>query len=138
MNNLRIQRIPQHPSLREYIKDIWIFESDGRLSEDEMRIVAPNGSLKMILHYQEGVVGQIGNHTFPVRENQLSIVGICDSPTIADFDRTRPFGCISIEFHPRTAYHLLPVPQHELKNAIFPLWEVYGKNFTSPMSVLQK
>lgn len=127
MNNLSIQRVQQQPALREYLKDIWIFESNGRLAEDEMRIVAPNGSVKMILHYQEGVVGRVGERNFSVQEHQLSIIGVSDSPTIADFDRTKPFGCISIEFHPHAAYRFLSIPQYELKNAILPLSELGDK-----------
>ncbi|WP_027085782.1 helix-turn-helix domain-containing protein [Cohnella panacarvi] len=126
MNNLAIQRITPHPVLSECIRDLWVFESDGRLSQEEIQIIAPNGSVKLTLHYRGKLVGRIGDHAFVIPEHRLSIVGISDRPLIAAFDRSKPFGCISIELHPASAYRLFAYPQYELRNAIVPFGEIFG------------
>ena len=126
MNNLAIKRVSPHPLLSECIKDIWVFESDGRLSNEEIQVIAPNGSIKMTLHYMGQLVGRICEQAFVIPEHRLSIIGISDRPIIAAFDRSKPFGCISIELHPAAAYRFLANPQHELRNAIVPFGEVFG------------
>ncbi len=126
MNTLALQRVPPHPALSELIRDIWVLESDGGLSQEEIQVIAPDGSVKITLHYKGQLVGRVGDQAFVIPEHRLSIVGISDRPTIAAFDRSKPFGCISIDLNPASAYRLLAVPQHELRNTIVPLEEAFG------------
>ncbi|TVX99055.1 AraC family transcriptional regulator [Cohnella terricola] len=104
-----------------------MFESEGGLTEDEMQIVAPNGSVKLLLYYKgQLATARIGEHAFWMPKHRLFVEGVSDCPMIAGFDRDKPFGCISIELHPAAAYRLLSVPQHELRNAIVPIGELIG------------
>ncbi|MBB6673653.1 helix-turn-helix domain-containing protein [Cohnella nanjingensis] len=126
MSNLAIRRLSPSPVLKEYIKDIWVFESSGRLGKAEMQTIAPNGAVKLLLHYEGHLVGRIGEHASLMAKHQLFVAGVSDCPTIADFDRGKPFGCISIELNPAAAYRLLAVPQHELRNTIVTFGELIG------------
>jgi AraC-like DNA-binding protein len=126
MKTLAIRRLPPSPVLNECIKDIWVFESREKLGEEELRIIAPNGSVKLLLYYEGHLKGQVGGRVFRVPEHRLYVAGVTDCPAIADFHRDEPFGCISIELNPVAAYRLLPVPQHELRNAIVPFVELFG------------
>ncbi|MFD0716377.1 helix-turn-helix domain-containing protein [Paenibacillus sp. GCM10027626] len=127
MNKLAIGRLSPRLALKECIKDIWVFESNGGLAEDEMQIIAPNGSVKLILYYEGHVAAvRTGGHSFLMPRHRLFVAGVSDCPTIADFNRGKPFGCISIELNPAAAYRLLAVPQHELRNVIVPFGELIG------------
>jgi AraC-like DNA-binding protein len=126
VNNVVVRRISPYPILQEYIRDIWVLESDGGITEDEMRIIAPDGAVKLVLRYRGHLVGRIGEQVYVVPEHRLFAVGVSDCPTIADFDRGKPFGLISIDLNPATTYRLLAIPQHELRNAIVPFGELIG------------
>lgn len=135
MSNLTISRLSPRLDLKPFIKDIWIFESNGMLSEDEMRTIAPNGSLKLMMHYEGHLAGRIDGHSFPVPEHRLIVAGVSDCPVIADFDRGKPFGCICFELNPAAAYRLLTVPQHELRNVILPFGDIID---TSAIRILEE
>lgn len=117
---LSLRRLPPRLELKKYIKSIWLFESDGGLSEDEMQIIAPNGSAKLLLYYKGHFAGRVGDHAYLIPEHRLFVLGVSERPMIAEFDRDQAFGCICIEFHPAFAYRFLAIPQHELRNALVP------------------
>lgn len=131
--NLTIRRLQPCIELKECIKDIWVFESNGGLSEEEMQIIVPNGSAKLMLYYKGHLRGQIGNHDFLIPEHRLFVLGVSDCPTTAGFDRDRAFGCICIELHPAFAYRVLVVPQHELRNTLMPFGELVGTSANNIM-----
>jgi len=136
LSNLAIGRILPRIDLKKYIRDIWVFESDGGLTDDESQIIAPNGSMKLLLYYEGHVPAtRIGEQAFWMPKHRLFVAGVSDCPTIAGFDRDRPFGCISIELNPAAAYRLLAIPQHELRNIIVPFGELIG---SSAASVLEE
>lgn len=126
MNNLAIKRLSPPLALKECIKDIWVFESSGGLAEEERQIIAPNGSVKLMLYYEGHLAGRVGEHACLVPQHRIIVVGISDCPIIAEFERGKPFGCISIELNPAATYRLLAIPQHELRNVIVPLGEIIG------------
>ncbi|TJY44505.1 hypothetical protein E5161_03760 [Cohnella pontilimi] len=101
-----------------------------------MQIIAPNGSVKLILYYKGYFADcQIGGHSFQLPEHRLFVTGVSDCPSFAEFERDEPFGCISIELNPAAAYRLLAVPQHELRNTVVPIGEIIG---TSAARILEE
>ena len=135
MSNLAIRRLSPRIELKEYIKDIWVFESNGGLSEEEMQIIIPNGSAKLMLYYKGHLTGRVGNHAFLIPEHKLFALGVTDCPTIAEFDRDKAFGCICIELNPAFAYRLLAVPQHELRNTLVPFGDLVDTSVNRNMEV---
>ncbi|TJY40642.1 helix-turn-helix domain-containing protein [Cohnella pontilimi] len=136
MNNLAIRRLSPRVILKDFIKDIWVFESNGGLSEEEMQIIAPNGSVKLFYYYEGHVSAiRVGENAFLMPKHRLFVAGVSDCRIIADFDQGKPFGCISMELNPAAAYRLLAVPQHELRNIIVPFGELTG---TSAAGILEE
>lgn len=121
MGSLAVRRLAPRKELQACIKDIWLFESAGGLSGDDLRMVVPNGSAKLMLYYRGHFAGRVCGRTFALPEHRLFVIGASDRPASTDFDRNRPFGCICIELHPAFAYRVLAVPQHELMDNIVPL-----------------
>ena len=68
-----------------------------------MQIIAPNGSVSVMLYYKGKLVGRISKQVTVLPEHQVYIVGITDSPLLTCFGRSNPFGCISIELNPAAA-----------------------------------
>ncbi len=124
MSSLAIRRLSPRIELKEYIKDIWLFESNGRLPEKETPIFIPNGSAKLMLYYEGQFTGRIGNRMFMSPEHKIFVLGVSDCPIMVEFDRGKTFGCICIEFKPAFAYRLLAVPQHKLRNMLVPFEEL--------------
>lgn len=48
MGSLAVKRLPPRMELNHCIQDIWMFESSGGLSEEEMQLIVPNGSAKLM------------------------------------------------------------------------------------------
>ena len=133
MGKLALRRVSPRWELRECIKDIWVFESGGGLSEEEMQTIIPNGSAKLMLYYEGQFTGRVGDRAFLIPEHKLFVLGVADRPTIAEFDRNRAFGCICAELHPAFAYRLLTVPQHELRNMLVPFGELDNRTISRTM-----
>ena len=133
MGKLAVRRVSPRWELRECIKDIWVFESGGGLSEEEMQTIIPNGSAKLMLYYEGQFTGRVGDRAFLIPEHKLFVLGVADRPTIAEFDRNRAFGCICAELHPAFAYRLLTVPQHELRNMLVPFGELDNRTISRTM-----
>jgi len=133
VNSLFVRRLAPRMELKDCIKDIWVFESSGSLSEEELQIIAPNGSAKLMLYYEGHFTGRVGDQAFWIPENRLSVLGVSDCPTIAEFDRDKAFGCICFELHPAFAHRLLTVPQHELRNSLVLFGELINPSVSGIM-----
>ena len=44
---MRLQHIVPHPSLKAYIEKMWLFESSGKMPADDLKLVVPNGNIKL-------------------------------------------------------------------------------------------
>lgn len=126
--NMRLQHIEPTPEIAPYIWKMWIFESSGPLPSDDMKLIVPNGRVKLVVPYKNGLNGTIiGQYNHISTEHQVTLIGICDSPSIVDTVHNAPSGTIGIEFSPVGAYRFFRLRQSELKNKILPLEDVLGK-----------
>jgi hypothetical protein len=114
VSRLTVRRLMPRMELWNYVKAIWVFESAGGLSEEELRIVVPNGSAKLMLYYKGDYEGRVCHLVVRIPEHKLFVAGISDSVAITSFDRNKAFSCICVEFYPAHAHRLLAIPQHEL------------------------
>ncbi|CAG5080000.1 Transcriptional regulator, AraC family [Thermobacillus xylanilyticus] len=126
MSRLTVRRLTPRMELRKCVKDIWVFESAGGLSEEELQVVVPNGSAKLMLYYKGDFTGLVCQRAYKLPEHKLFILGVSDCAAVAEFDRDKPFGCICFELHPAGAYRLLAVSHHELRNNLVPFEEIDG------------
>jgi AraC-like DNA-binding protein len=122
-----LQHFQPHPQLKGYISKLWAFESRGRAPSEDMKLIVPNGMVKMTIPYRNGVSGMNKDGFRLVKEASVIIIGIGDTPTIVDLEYDAPHGNIGIEFSPLGAYRLFQVRQAELKNRIFLVDEILGK-----------
>jgi len=51
---MRFQHIDPHPLLRGYIEKMWVFESSGRMPVDDLKLVVPNGNIKLTVAFRNG------------------------------------------------------------------------------------
>jgi len=123
-----LRHIQPHPQLRQYIDKMWVFESDGRVPQEDMKLVVPNGRPKLTIPYKNGVSGSNKDGFRLVKESSIILIGICDVPTVVDLESDAPHGNIGIEFSPLGAYRLFQLRHSELKNKIFLIEEVLGRS----------
>jgi AraC-like DNA-binding protein len=125
---ISIRHIAIHPHLRGLIEKIWILESAGRVPDRDLRLVVPNGMVKLIIPVKNEFIAQRNNFYKYSKSNQLTIVGINDIPFVVDTVEDLPFSTIGIEFSPHAAYRFFNFNLRELKNSIFHSGEVFGNN----------
>jgi len=125
---MRLQHIEPHPQLRGYVKKLWVFESSGRAPSEDMKLIVPNGMVKLTIPFRNGIFGKNKDWSLLSKESCLTLIGISDLPAIVDVEHEAPSGNIGIEFSPVGAYRIFRLPQAELKNKILLLEDVMGKS----------
>lgn len=129
--------MPIHPLLRNHIEKIWVLESSGKIPVDDMKIIVPNGRIKLIIPFRNGFFRIIENNQASSNEQQINFVGISDVSFLIDFEQDEPSGTIGIEFSLSSAYRFFCFPQSEVKNKMYSLEEIMGglgKNFQSKLT----
>jgi AraC-like DNA-binding protein len=124
---LKFQHIEPHPMLRPYIEKMWLFESSGRMPVDDLKLVVPNGSIKLAIAFRNGIVAAINGQLFSSKEQSISLTGLVDVPVTLDVEEDVATGTICVEFSPRGAYRFFHFSLDEIKNKIYPLNDVLGK-----------
>ena len=93
---------------------------------DDMKLVVPNGNLKLTLSYQNGVVAAVDGKTFASKEHDISLTGLVDVPVILDVDEDAATETIGIEFNPHGAYRFFHFTLNEIQNKICSLSDLLG------------
>ena len=124
---MKLQHIEPHPRLLGYISKIWIFESNGRVPSEDMKMIVPNGMVKLTIPFRNGVSGKNTEMFHLSKQSALTLIGIGDIPAIIDIENDAPAGNIGIEFSALGAYRIFQLRHCELKNKIFLLEDVLGK-----------
>jgi len=133
---MHLQSVQPCPQLRGYISKMWVFESNGRMPGEDMKLIVPNGMVKMTIPYRNGVSGRNKDGFRLVKESSIIIIGICDTPAVIDLEHDAPHGNIGIEFSPLGAYRFFNARQAELKNKIFLIEEILGKSAKAIQEVI--
>ncbi len=93
-----------------------------------MKLVVPNGNVKLTLSYRNGIVADVGEKRFCSKEHDITLTGVIDRPVILDTEKDTPTETIGIEFNPIGAYRLLGGVLSETQNRIESLEDVLGKS----------
>src|SRR6187397_649929 len=101
---MQFRHIEPHFLLKNYIEKIWFFESSGKMPVADMKLVVPNGNIKLTVSYQNGIVASINGKTFSSKEHDITLTGLVDVPVILDVDEDTLTETIGIEFNPQGAY----------------------------------
>lgn len=124
---MHLQHIAPLPALRAYIDKMWVFESSGRVPNEDMKLVVPNGQIKLVIPFRNGLFGKMEGFQHLSRESKMTLIGICDLPSVVDLPEDKPSGTIGVEFSPLGAYRFFQLPQSSIKNQIYDLEDVLGR-----------
>lgn len=124
---ISLKHIPIHPMLQGQIEKIWVLEASGGIPDKDMRLVVPNGMMKLIIPFKNEFVARHGSYSKHSKLNQLTVVGVNDIPFFVDTKENAATGTIGIEFSPHAAYRFFPVNKIQLKNQMYDSTEIMGK-----------
>lgn len=124
---MQLDIIPPHPRLAGIIQKMWVFRSQGRAPVEDMKLIVPNGMVKLVIPFANGIIGTNNGVATHSRESCITLIGMADTPAIVDLQEDAPHGNIGIEFSPSGAYRLFAVRQAELLNRIIHLEDLLGK-----------
>ncbi|MCX8131671.1 MAG: AraC family transcriptional regulator [Clostridia bacterium] len=114
-----------HKLLKPYIHRIWIFESKYGIPNDDMKMITPNGEVKLIIMYRSNVNCRIENYSWDFSEHSFAIIGQTTKPAIIDPQGC--FGTIGVEFRPFGAVNFFSIPLYELTNQFYHADEVLNR-----------
>jgi len=123
---MRLQNIELHPLLKGYIEKMWLFESSGKMPVDDLKLVVPNGHIKLSVAFRNGIVATINGQQFISKEQNISLTGLVDVPVILDVDENVATGTIVVEFSPQGAYRFFNIQLNDIANKIHPLTDILG------------
>jgi AraC-like DNA-binding protein len=123
---MRFQNIEPHPLLKGYIEKMWVFESSGRMPVDDLKLVVPNGNIKLTVAFRNGIAVAMNGQVFVSKEQGISLTGLVDVPVILDVDEDVATGTLCAEFNPQGAYRFFRIPLNDIKNQIHQLNDILG------------
>lgn len=103
-----------HKLLRPYIHRIWVFESKYGIPSDDLKLIVPNGEVKLVIMYRSNVKCKIDNNLWNFPENSFAIVGQTTKSAIIDPQGS--FGTIGVEFKPFGVSSFFSMPFDEITN----------------------
>jgi hypothetical protein len=116
--------------LKPYIDKIWLFESSEPMPADDMKMVVPNGHLRLLIPTCNGLLGQKGDKHFSTAQNKMALVGMTDCPSIVDAENYGPVGIIGVEINAIGAYRFFHLRLKEIKNQLYLLSDIVGNIVT--------
>lgn len=123
---MRLQNIEPHPYLKGYIEKLWLFESKGKMPADDLKLVVPNGRIKLSVAFQNGIVAKMNGQSVTSKEQNISLTGLMDVPVILDAEKDVATGTIVVEFSPHGAYRFFNLQFNDIANKIVPLTDILG------------
>lgn len=123
---IQFLHIEPHFQLKKYVEKMWLFKSSGKMPVDDMKLVVPNGNIKLTVSYKNGIVASMKGTTFTSKEQDITLTGLVDVPVILDVDENIATETIGVEFTPQGAYCFFHFSLRDIQNRIYSLSEVLG------------
>lgn len=105
---------------------MWLFKTSGRMPMEDLKLVVPNGNLKLTISYKNGIVASMKGKTFSSKEHDITLTGLVDVPVILDTEKDVETETIGIEFRPQGVYRFFHFNLNEIKNQIYSLDDLLG------------
>jgi len=128
MTAFQFRPVTPHPLLSPYIAKIYVFESSGRLPDQDKKLIVPNANLKLTLTCRNGISACVAGKSFIQSESRLSLTGLIDVPVMLNPQEDKQTGTIVIEFNPLGAYRLFHLSYTEVKNQIMEMADLVGRS----------
>jgi hypothetical protein len=119
------------PALREYVERIFVFSSSQPFPRDDLKLILPNGLVKLIIPVSNNFSGTIDGCKNVLHENKIMLIGADDLPTFIAIQKNEAAVNITIEFKPNGAYRFFYLNFGELKNKACSFTEIFGKQTQS-------
>jgi AraC-like DNA-binding protein len=124
---VRLSFVKPREELRSYIEAFWVFESATGIPLTDRSLAVPNGCSKLIIPYENSLIGISEDRTGVSREHGLYFVGNRIKATLIH-SSVRKTGFIGIEFSPHAAFPLFGIPMHEtVDEKIFDSEVLFGR-----------
>lgn len=124
--SVRIRSVEPHPHLKGVVERLFVFESDGQMPDEDLKLIVPNGLIKLVIPFRNGLLSRTGDWTHLAKENSLAFIGISEIPARVDLPSNGFAGNITLEFSPWGAYRLFPLRLGEVKNQVHALTDLMG------------
>ena len=131
---IKFQLFNLSPQLKGFIEKIWVFESSEPMPRDDMKMVAPNGRLLLLMPFRNALVGQKVNRNYLAPQNRISLVGMSDCPSIVDAEMKGAIGTIGVEISAIGAYRFFHIRLKDIKNQLYLLEDIIGR----PAKIIQQ
>ena len=123
---IEFNHIEPHNLLRPYIDKMWVFECSGKLPSDDLKLVVPNGNIKLSIFSVNGITATVNGKSVTSREGSINLTGLVDVPLSLDTEKDIFTETIGIEFNPKGAYRFFQFNFNEVKNQIYQLDDILG------------
>ncbi len=123
---IEFNQVEPHNLLKSYIEKMWVFESSGKLPSDDLKLVVPNGNIKLCIFSVNGITASVNGKKVTSKEGSMNLTGITDVPVHLDAEKDISTQTIGIEFSPKGAYRFFHFNLNEIKNHIFQFDDVLG------------
>ena len=105
---------------------MWVFECSGKLPSDDLKLVVPNGNIKLTIFSVNGITASVNGKTITSKEGSINLTGLTNVPVNLDAEKDIHTQSIGIEFNPKGAYRFFHFHLGEIKNQIYQLDDVLG------------
>lgn len=123
---IKFNHIEPHNVLKPYIDKMWVFECSGKLPSNDLKLVVPNGSIKLTIFSVNGITASVNGKTITAKEGSINLTGLTDVPVNLDAERDAYTQSIGIEFNPKGAYRFFQFNLGDIRNQIYQLDDVMG------------
>jgi AraC-like DNA-binding protein len=124
--SLKRRDIAVMPSLNNYVERIFVFYSDGQMPADDLKLIIPNGQVKLIIPVRNSFSGKIDGQQHLLRENRIMLIGADDLPTLVEIQKNEAAANITIEFKPAGAYRFFYLNYRNIRNKAFAFTDIFG------------
>jgi len=122
---VNIQLFKPAPMLEQHISMIWAFENaDDGIAEDDAKLVAPNGCMKLLIPYRKKITSFIGGLSTVHREMSMIVAGQMRQPV--QINPEPGGGTIGFEFKPASAALFFGGGMHELTDRVLDGRDLWG------------
>lgn len=123
---MRLNLFAPHPLLRDYIDKIFVLDSDDTISDDDLKLIIPNGLPKIVIPIKNGLSSKVNGLYQLSHETTITLIGMSDISAIVEAESVGAHTTLCFEFKALGAYRFFKFDLCEMSNRVVPLADVLG------------